>query len=126
MINFLLFLFINFSINEFENAFLKKDLGTLNKYFANEKKVYMEFSIPLRVYGFFSRSQVLALFREIFQRFDSEEFKVVEKIEGPDSLILKVEWRMREKLRNEIKKANVFIRLHFEGSKGYIVEIKGA
>lgn len=125
MINFLLLLFISFSISEFENNFLNEDLDNLQNYFASDKKVYMEFTFPVKVYGFFSKSQILALFREIFKRFENEEFRVVEKMEGVNSLILKVEWRIRDKLTDEVKNTVIFMRLHFEDNKWYIAEIKG-
>lgn len=125
MINFLLLLLLSFSISEFENSFLNKDLENLQNYFARDKKVYMEFTFPVKVYGFFSKSQILALFREIFKRFENEEFKVVEKMEGANSLILKVEWKTQDKLTNEVKNTIIFMRLNFEDDKWYIAEIKG-
>lgn len=123
--NILLALILNFSVTAFENSFIEGDIKNLEKYFANERKVYIEFSVPFNINGFFSKSQVLALFREIFLQWETKEFRVIEKMEGDESLILKVEWRIWNKLREEMKKTSIFMRLSYDKNRWFISEIKG-
>lgn len=123
--NILFALLLNFSITAFENNFIHGDIKNLEKYFASERKVYIEFSVPFNINGFFSKSQVLALFREIFLQWETKEFKVVEKMEGNESLILKIEWRIWNKLGEEMKQTSIFMRLSYDKNRWFISEIKG-
>jgi hypothetical protein len=124
--NILLSLILAFSIQTFEADFSKGDLKSIENYLPDKGKVYIELSIPFNVYGFFSKSQVLALFREIFRYYETKEFKVKERMEGGDSIILKIEWKIRDRIMDETNQTSIFIRLSLEGHKWFISEIKGA
>ncbi len=123
--NFLLALLLSFSLQTFEEDFFHGNLKNLEKYFAEDRKVYIELSVPFNIYGFLSKSQVLTLFREIFLGFETEEFRVIEKIEGKDSLILKIQWKMLDRIMEEKKQSSIFMRLSLENNKWCISEIKG-
>ncbi len=118
-------LLLSFSISSFEDFFIKGETKSLEKYFADKGKVYVEISAPVDVYGFLSKSQILALFRSIFHRFDTKKFKVIEKMEGGNSIILRIEWVMLDKVMNETKKINIFMRLSLDKNQWRISEIKG-
>ncbi len=123
--NFLISLLLVLSFQNFEEDFLNGNLKNLEKYFSGDRKVYIELSVPFNVYGFLSKSQVLSLFKEIFLNFQTEEFKIIEKIEGGDSIILKIHWKISDRITKEKKDTSVFMRLGYENNKWCISEIKG-
>lgn len=116
---------LSFFISAFEDSFTRGDIKNIEKYFANESKVYVEISAPFDVYGFLSKSQILALFKNIFHQFNTKKFKVVEKIEGENSIILRIEWVILDKITDETKGINIFMRLSLGKNQWHISEIKG-
>ncbi len=123
--SFLLFLLLNFSVPSLENTFLKGDLKNLEKYFSEEKKVYVELSAPISIYGFFSKSQILAIFGNVFRSFQTEKFKIKEKMESEELIILKVEWKIRDKIKKNPRETSVFMRFDNYKGRWSISEIKG-
>lgn len=118
-------LLLSFSISAFEDFFTRGEIKNLENYFADETKVYVEISAPFNVYGFLSKSQILALFKNIFHQFKTKKFKVIEKIEGENSLLLRIEWVILNKITNETKSINIFMRLSLDKNQWHISEIKG-
>jgi len=118
-------LLLSFSISAFEDSFTRGEIKNLEKYFPDESKVYVEISVPFNVYGFLSKSQILALFKNIFYQFETKKFKIKEKIEGGNSIVLRIEWVIFDKIMEETKNINIFIRLSLEKNQWYISEIKG-
>ncbi len=123
--NFLLFLLFNFSVLYLENTFLKEDLKNLEKYFSEEKKVYVELSVPISIYGFFSKSQILAILGNVFRNFQTEKFKIKEKMESEELIILKAEWKLRDKIKRSPRETIIFMRLDNYKGRWSISEIKG-
>ncbi|GEM_PF-2551486 len=118
-------LLLSFSISAFEDSFTKGEIKNLEKYFPDESKVYVEISVPFHVYGFLSKSQILALFKNIFYQFETKKFKIIEKIEGGNSIVLRIEWVIFDKIMEETKNINIFMRLSLEKNQWYISEVKG-